>query len=313
MSKPFRFGAQLSSAPSRAAWASLAQRAESLGYSTLSIPDHFGDQLAPAPALMAAADATTALRIGALVWDNDYRHPVVLAKEAATLDLLSDGRLELGVGAGWMRTDYDAAGMPYDRPGVRLDRFEEGLAILKGLLSPDGGPVSYSGSHYTVTALEGLPKPVQRPWPPILVGGGGRRVLSIAAREADIVGINVDLRAGAVGPDAGPNTTPEATAEKIGWVRTAAGSRFDDLELNVLTFFTSITGDRTSMAEGLAGAFGVSPAQVLASPHVLLGTVQELCDDLLRQREELGISYVTVQSEEAMDALAPVVAQLAGT
>lgn len=261
---------------------------------------------------MAAASATSSLRVGALVFDNDYKHPVVLAKEAATIDVLSGGRLELGLGAGWMQSDYDQSGIPYDRPGVRLDRFEEGLAIVKGLLSPGGGPVTVSGAHYTVTGLEGLPRPVQEPVP-ILVGGGGRRVLSIAGREADIVGINVDLRAGAITADAGPNTTSAKTTEKIGWVREAAGARFDALELNVLVFFTSVVDDRASVAEGLAGAFNVTPADVLASPHVLMGSVSELCDDLVRQREELGISYITIQGEDSMEALAPVVAQLAGT
>src|SRR5580700_1042211 len=148
----FRFAAQLSKAPDGTArsWAEQAKKAEDLGYSTLLMPDHFGDQLAPVPALMAAADATSGLRIGTLVFDNDYRHPVVLAKEAATLDLLSGGRLELGLGAGWMRTDYEESGIAYDPPGVRVDRFAEGVAVLAGLLESDG-PFSFSGTHYTVT------------------------------------------------------------------------------------------------------------------------------------------------------------------
>ncbi len=169
--RPFRFGVQASGAVDARAWADQARQAEELGYDILTMPDHFNDQLAPIPALMAAADATSRLRIGALVFDNDYRHPVVLAKELATMDLLSSGRVEIGVGAGWMISDYEAAGMPYDRPGVRVDRFEEGVAIIKGAMAD--GPFSFSGEHYTITNYDGKPLPVQRPHPPILIGGGG--------------------------------------------------------------------------------------------------------------------------------------------
>ena len=179
MSHPrrFRFGAQLSRAPEAtgASWADQARKAEALGYSTLLMPDHFGDQLAPVPAIMAAADATTTLRVGALVFDNDYRHPLVLAKEAATIDLLSDGRLELGLGAGWMRTDYEQSGIGYDPPAVRVDRFDEGVQVLKGLLAADG-PYSFSGKHYTIAEHIPTPRPTQRPHPPLVIGGGGRRV-----------------------------------------------------------------------------------------------------------------------------------------
>src|SRR5688500_8697486 len=186
--RPFRFGVQLSSAPSGAEWATLARRAEDLGYSSLFLPDHFGAQLAPVPAMQAAADATTSLKVGCLVFDNDYKHPVVLAKEVATIDVLSGGRVELGIGAGWMNSDYEQSGIQHDRAGVRIDRMEEGIAVMKGLFGE--GPCSYEGAHYRVTAMDGLPKPVQRPHPPLLIGGGGKRVLSIAGREADIVGIN---------------------------------------------------------------------------------------------------------------------------
>ena len=185
--RAFRFGLQLATATSAKDWAEQAKRAEDLGFSSLLMPDHFGDQLAPIAGLMAAADATTSLRIGALVHDNDYRHPVVLAKESATLDLLSDGRLELGVGAGWMNTDYEQSGIPKDPAGVRIERLEEALDILDGLFAD--GPFDYQGQHYTITGLDGLPKPLQKPRPPLIIGGGGKRVLSLAARRADIVGI----------------------------------------------------------------------------------------------------------------------------
>ncbi len=307
---PFRFGVQCHRAASAAEWAATARRVEDLGYSTLMVPDHFGDQLAPLAALQAAADATSSLRVGALVLDNDFRHPVVLAKEAATIDLLSGGRLELGVGAGWMRTDYEQSGIPHDPAGVRIDRMVESIAVLKGLFAD--GAFSFAGEHYTVTGLDGLPKPVQKPHPPLIVGGGGRRVLSVAAREADIVGINVNLAAGEVGRDAGRNATPDATAEKVAWVREAAGERFDDLELNVLVFVVMITDDRQSAAEALAGGFGISPEEALATPHALVGTMEQIVEDLQERRERYGISYVVVQ-EGGLDAMAPVIDRLAGT
>jgi len=175
--RPFRFGVQLSAAPDGKAWRDKARQAEDLGYSTLFIPDHFGDQWAPLVALTAAAEATTTLCVGSLVFDNDYRHPVELAKEIATLDLLTEGRVEFGLGAGWMKSDYDEAGIPYDRPGVRIERMVEGLHIMKDLWST--GTSSRPGKHYTVTGAQGLPRPHTSPYPPVIIGGGGQRVLSI--------------------------------------------------------------------------------------------------------------------------------------
>jgi len=168
----FRFAVQVSTASSGDDWAAQARRYEDLGFSTLFLPDHFGDQLAPIPAMMAAADATTELKVGALVFDNDYKHPVVLAKEIATIDVLSGGRVEFGLGAGWMNSDYIQSGIPKDRDGVRIARMAEGLEVMKGLWAD--GPFSFSGAHYTISGLDGLPKPVQRPHPPILIGGWGR-------------------------------------------------------------------------------------------------------------------------------------------
>src|SRR3954452_5801741 len=180
--RKLRFGIQTNKADSGPAWAELARKVEGLGYSSLFLPDHFGDQLAPLPAMMAAAAATTTLRVGALVFDNDYKHPVVLAKELATIDRLSGGRVEIGLGAGWMRTDYEQSGIPYDAPSVRVDRFEEGLAIIAGLMGAD--PVTFSGTHYQVDGMVGLPRPIQSPRPPILIGGGMKRMLTIAGRQA---------------------------------------------------------------------------------------------------------------------------------
>jgi probable F420-dependent oxidoreductase len=312
MSKPrsFRFGVQEHRAPSAAAWKEKARQVESLGYACLYLPDHFTDQMGPIAALMAAADATTRLRVGSLVFDNDYRHPVVLAKEAATLDLLSDGRFDLGLGAGWMASDYEQAGIPFDSPGTRISRMEEALAIIKGLFT--GAPFSFAGEHYQVKEIEGSPAPVQKPHPPILLGGGGRRMLRLAAREADIVNVNFDLREGRVNRDLVRTGLAEATDEKLGWIREAAGERLDQIELSVTIFLANITDDRESVAGVMAAGIGAESKDILAMPHFLIGTVDEVVEDLQARRERYGISYVIVPGE-ADESFAPVVARLAGT
>jgi probable F420-dependent oxidoreductase len=307
--RPFRFGVQEHRAPSAKAWKDKARQVEALGYAALYLPDHFTDQLGPIAALMAAADATTRLRVGSLVFDNDYRHPVVLAKEAATLDLLSDGRFDLGLGAGWMATDYEQAGIPYDSPSTRISRMEEALKIIKGLFA--GEPLTLAGDHYHVAGIEGFPRPVQKPHPPILLGGGGRRMLRLAAREADIVNVNFDLREGRVNRDLVRTGLAEATDEKLGWIKDAAGDRLDRIELSVTIFLANITDDRESVAAVMAAGFGAEPKDVLAMPHFLIGTVDEVVEDLQRRRERYGISYVMVPGE-ADEAFAPVVARLAG-
>ena len=307
---PFRFGVQASGPATAQGWAELARQVEDLGYSILTCADHLDQQFAPIPALTAAASATTTLRVGAMVLANDYRHPVLAAKEAATLDVLSEGRFELGLGAGWMTTDYEEAGIALDPPGRRIDRLEEAITIVKGLFAD--GPVDFAGEHYAITDLEGTPKPHQRPHPPIAIGGGGPRVLALAGREADIVGINVNLAVGVIDERAGPNATEEATQAKVDIIRAAAGDRFDDLELQVRVHAVVVTDDRQGMAELLAPALGISPAAALASPHALAGSPEEIAEDLLARRERWGLSYITV-SLDALDAMAPVVARLAGT
>jgi probable F420-dependent oxidoreductase len=289
-----------------------ARQAEALGYSTLFVPDHFIDHpLAPMPAMATAAAVTDTLRVGSLVLGNDYKHPVVLAREAATLDLLSGGRLELGLGAGWMTADYEKAGLELDRPAVRIDRLEESVAVVKGLMAD--GAFSFRGKHYTVTELDGQPKPVQQPHPPFIIGGGGPKVLALAAREATIVGINANLRGGvAISDDAARSMTGAATDEKIARLRAVAGDRFDDLELQSFVGFTNFTDDRTSLAEMMAGAFGVSPEEALETPVVLAGTLGQMIEDLQARRERWQMSYVVV-GVDVMEEFAPAVAKLAGT
>ncbi len=307
--RTFRFGIQLSNAPTGAAWRDLARKVEGLGYSSLFMPDHFGEQLAPVPALMAAADATAQLKVGALVFDNDYKHPVVLAKELATIDLLSGGRLIAGLGAGWMRSDYEQSGIPMDAPGVRVSRMEEGIAVLKGCFAE--GPFSFEGEHYTISGYDGLPKPVQRPVP-LLIGGGAKRVLSIAAREADIVGINPSIHSGHVDAAAAQDGAAAQTDKKIGWVREAAGDRYADLEINMLQFAGVITDDRKGTAEMMAPLFGLPPEEVETYPHACIGTVEEICESLEMRRERWDASYFVFQGD-TMAPMAPVVAKLRGT
>ena len=273
------------------------------------MPDHFDDQLAPVPALMTAANVTTTLRVGALVWDNDYKHPAVLAKELATMDVLSEGRLELGIGAGWMISDYEQMGIPYDSAKVRIDRFVEGLKVIKGAMAE--GPFSFSGDHYTITNYNGTPKPIQAPCPPILIGGGGKRVLSIAAREADIVGINATMSEGVVGLHTFSTMTAESVDEKVAIVREAAGARFNDIEMNIRAFLVSITDDAKQAASGIATMLGVEQQMVEQSPFALVGPTSKLIEDLLERRERWGFTYIIVGAED-VDAFAPVVAALNG-
>ncbi len=307
--RPFRFGVMASKASSGTEWSDTARRVEDLGYATLVIPDHFGDQLAPVPALTAAASVTSTLRVGSLMFANDFRHPAILAKDLATLDLLSDGRLEVGLGAGWMNEDYAWTGVPHDAAGVRIDRMIEAAAVFRGLWAAE--PCSFQGDHYQVE-MNGLPKPVKPGGPPLAIGGGGRRVLSAAARLADIVGVNPNVGEGAFGPVAMASMSADATEEKLRWVRTAAGDRFDDLEISILKFAVVITDDRDTMATAVGKGMGLDVETILASPHTMVGSVDQIAGELVEQRERWQGSYVIVQAD-AIDAFAPVVARLAGT
>lgn len=310
--RPFRFGVTAPTPAAGTDWMERARRVEQLGYAMLVVPDHFRDHLAPVPALLAAALATTRLRVGSLVFCNDFRHPAVLARDAATIDVLSGGRFELGLGAGWLRVEYDETGIPFDPPGTRLARLEEAVTIIKGLLA--GERVTFAGRHYTIADLEGRPATVQRPHPPIAIGGGGRRTLSLAAREATIVGLVPRARRDGSGLDLA-DLSDTATREKLDWVRAAAGDRYDSLELNALVQAVVVTTDAAetaAAADQLVARFKVARAVVRETPYVLLGTVDEICETLRQRRERYGISYLTV-FERDMEAFAPVVATLAGT
>jgi probable F420-dependent oxidoreductase len=308
---PFRFGIQSSATGDLREWTELARRVETNGYSTLTMPDHFDGQLAPVPALQCAADATSTLRLGALVYDNDYKHPVVLAKELATMDVLSEGRVEIGLGAGWMVSDYQQSGIPYDSPGVRVSRMIEGLAVIKGAMGPD--PFSFSGDHYTISGYNGLPKPVQTP-PPVLIGGGGPRVLAFAAREADIVGINPTLTSGAVDQSTFASMTAEQVDRKVQIVRDAATEtgRLADIEMNIRAFMVFITEDIDGALDTLAGFTGAPKDVIAESPFALVGPPSKIIDELSDRRERWGFSYVIVGQND-IDPFAPVVAALAGT
>ncbi len=308
--RPFRFAVQLSTASSGAAWRALARKTEELGYSTLFLPDHFDEQLSPIAALTSAAEATTKLNVGALVFDNDYRHPLVLAREMATLDLLSEGRVEVGLGAGWLRSDYEEAGIPYDKPGVRVERLQEGLAVMKALWA--GESVTYEGLHYQLANAKGLPRPHSRPHPKVLIGGGSQKVLSFAAREADIVGINPNLAAGAIGPEVIGTVGVEHYRERLGWVREAAGERFGELELQCLTFVVIMGEPQAEAIARMAPLFSMSPEAAAEVPLALLGTVEEIVETLQQRRRDLHLSYWVVHEPE-MEAFAEVVARLAGT
>jgi probable F420-dependent oxidoreductase len=318
--RPFRFGAVYFALED---WAERARRVESLGYDTLLLGEH---PVSGGPsaliALMAAADATTTLRLGTHMLANDFRNPVLLAQDAATLDILSGGRFELGLGSGWLGSDYTSLGIPFDRPGARVGRLTEAVALIKRLWQED--EIAFSGDYYQVQGARVAPKPVQQPHPPLMVGGGGRRILSLAAREADIV--SLDPIGTAAGTKDMATTTAAAVAEQIGWVRAAAGERFDALELHVLANLC-VAEDREQGAEQLTQFFKGAPAglfvnaertveEVLESPRYLVGSVEQIVEQLLENRERYGISYISVLDFPGMpsnvEALAPVVARLAG-
>jgi probable F420-dependent oxidoreductase len=304
---PFRFGLTSGWVSTGGDWLTMARRAEELGYAVLLVPDHLTRQLSPVPALAAAAAVTTRLRIGSYVFANDFRHPLLLAREAATLDALSGGRLEFGIGAGWRVSDYSQLGVAYDPAGRRIDRMVEALAIIKQLFA--GETVTHTSDHYQVRAARLSPRPIQQPMPPIMLGGGGPRMLRLAAREADIVGFVPQFNA--AGRPILAQVTEGALVGKVAGVRTAAGARWDRLELNLFIAAAGMVGSGNSLGGSLAAGGMAAAAGLIGSPYVLHGTRARLREILERRRERLGISYYGIP-QQAMEAMAPLVEDLAG-
>jgi probable F420-dependent oxidoreductase len=309
--QPFRFGVNLAYARSRADWQEMARKVEALGYDTLTVPDHLADLVSPMPALVSAAEATKSLRVGTNVLNNDLRHPVLVAREAATVDLLTDGRLQLGLGAGSIKSEYDEVGLSFDAGAIRVERLAEAVTIIKALLS--GAEASFAGQHYRVTGHRIAPLPVQKPHPPVLIGGNGSNLLTLAAREADIVGLSgITFRQGGAAPPDLSGWRVAAVDERVRLVRGMAGDRFPALELNAYVQRVVVTEDRHGAAEELTHRWTqLSADEILASPYVLIGTIGQIVEDLEARRERWGISYYVVR-EPSLDAFAPVVARLAG-
>jgi probable F420-dependent oxidoreductase len=308
--KPFRFGINVRDASSRAEWQDKARKVEQLGYSVLLVPDHLAAMLATIPAVMSAADATKSLRVGTNVLNNDLRHPVLLARETATLDLLTDGRFELGLGAGYVQIEYDQAGLRFDRGGIRVERLAESVRIIKGLLG--GAEVNFGGQHYRVTGHTIHPRPVQRPHPPIIIGGNGPRLLALAAKEADTVNFTgITFTRGGTTPDLSGWKVP-GFDERIRLVREAAGERGGRLELSAQVQRVIVTDRRREAAEELRKTWTqLSVEEILAAPFVLIGTVDDMVETLYARRERWGLSYF-VTFEPYLDTLAPVVTKLTG-
>ena len=318
---PFRFAAMTGGASSRREIEETARKAEDLGYFAVHVNDHY---LGPGPAMEAAnhppqptaaiptalviADATTTLRVGFRVLCVDYHNPTVLAKSLATLDLFSGGRIEVGLGAGWIEAEYDAMGVAYDPPGVRIERLGEVIDVLRSSFTP--GIVSIEGKHgVRAVGFEATPKPRQLPSPPIAIGGGRRRVLELAARKADIVCLNRDNSAGTIVPEGNRSTSAAGTLEKVGWIRDAAGDRFDQLELEIGAYYLTVTDDTPRAAEAWARRLGTPTEEVVGNPHVLIGSIDAICDQIEERRETFGVSYLTVLDRN-IEAFAPVVERL---
>jgi probable F420-dependent oxidoreductase len=312
--KPFRFLADAFEASTVQELGERARAAEQMGVTTFVLPDHLVPQLAPIPYLATVAALTGRLRISAFVHNNDLRHPAVLAQELATLDVLSGGRLDVAIGAGWNEPEYRAIGLPFDPIRVRQDRLAEAIAVLKGCFGD--AAFSFAGEHYTITDYDAYPKPIQRPHPPIFIGGGGRRTLELAAREANIVGLAPRILSGQRA-DA-HSITWAATEEKIGWVREAAGERFDDLEFNVypsqwpIVVTDDLHGEARKVIEGMKERTGVemTEQEVIDSPHIFIGSIDRFVEKFSELRERLGINSFLVGS---LDDLGSVVERLAGT
>jgi len=301
----FRFTVQAGAPPAGMDWPSFARRLETIGYGGIVIADHVGGNgLAPFPALAAAATATTTLRVGTLVLDNDFRNPLLLAREAATVDVLSSGRLELGIGAGWNPRDNQSLGISYDPPRVRVARLAEAVPLLKRLFTED--EVSHAGTYYRHDKAHSGPKPAQQPHPPILIAGGGDRILELAVKQADIVGVVPRTRR-----DGAPDRAAyswETALDRFAYVRGLLGDR--DVELNTMVFGLTVTDDRPAAIAELAKRMeGAPPEMIARSPFFLVGSLAEMRAQLLRVRETFGVTYFNVRGEH-VEAFAPLAKEL---
>ena len=311
--RPFTFLVDDSTATNATELGERARHAEALGATTFVIPDHLVPMMAPIPYLATVAAATERIRISAFVHNNDLRHPVILAKDLATLDILSGGRLDIGIGAGWNKPEYDAIGLPFDPVGVRVSRLTEAVAVLKGCFGEEA--FSFAGEHYTITDYDGQPKPIQQPHPPIFIGGGGRRILTLAGREANIVGLAPRILSEQRSDPR--SVTWAATEEKLAWIREAAGDRFDGLTFNVypsgwpITVTDDLRGEARKVIDRMNERTGIDLTvdEIIASPHIFIGSIERFVEKFEELRERLGISSFMVGS---LDELGPVVERLAG-
>ena len=320
--RPFRFSVQSFNTDSAKSWRELIAKTEDRGYSTFFLADHFlsagpaldptfhpPQMLAAVPAIAMALEQTSTLRVGCRVFCNDYRQPVVLAKEAATMDYLSDGRLEFGIGAGWIKSEYEAVGLPFDEFPQRFERMREFVGAYKDFMAGDA--LNRRGDYINWSGFHGTPAPV----PPLMIGGGSKKILQYAGQEADIVSLNFNNRAGMLGPDGMNSGLADATARKIEWIKQGAGDRFDEIELEIGAYNTIVTDQQQATATGIGDMLGLSAQDIIEHPHCLIGSVDFICEELLRRREKYGISYIAVLDDGSgnmVEAFAPVVEQLSG-
>lgn len=306
----FRFGVEMMEPFAGMTWVESARHLESLGYSTLFVPDHMHEGYGPLVAMTAAAMATSSLVVAPMVFACDFRNPAVLARELASIDVLSEGRLEVGLGAGYNPLDYSRSGIPMDRPGVRIDRLIEHVAVLRGLFAP--GTFNFAGEHYRIEELDGTPKPYRSGGPPIIVAGGGKRLLTFAATAADIIGVNPTTAAGRDNVATAHDALPGSIDTKFEWIRSAAGDRFDSIEFTAWLGTAAVGNDTAALVDKLCARFGAPAEDVLGSPIVLVGSEAEVEQRLHERRERWGYSYTVLQARTALD-FAPIVARLTGT
>jgi probable F420-dependent oxidoreductase len=320
VTRPFRFGMQFYNPETPREWREVARQAEALGYATFHLADHVigaGAALGPTghriqtvaaiPAMAVAIEATSTIRVGCRVLCCDYRNPVIMTKELATLDFFSDGRLEIGLGAGWLQNEYEAMGVPFLAPGRRIDRLQETVGLVRQAFS--GDQLDVTGHYVHAVGFQAVPVPQKQP--PIIIGGGSRRVLGLAGQHADIVSLNFDNSSGRIGPEGVGSGTADGTQQKLDWIRAGAGDRFDTLELEIGAYFTAVTDNRSAALTAMAGRFGLTPDDLAQHPHALMGSVDAICEQLIERRERYGISYVTV-GRSVMEDFAPIVARLSG-